>query len=110
VRIGLALAVMLPPAFLMGFAFPLGMDWVQGQKDGRAAWYWAINGALSVIATVIAMVTSFCWGIRTTFWIGIGLYLAAGFLSWRVRMGPAIAGPRARPASASRPRIDNSTV
>jgi hypothetical protein len=83
-RILLALAVMLPPAFLMGAAFPLGMDRVQQAGDPRAAWYWAINGALSVIAAVAAMVTSFCWGISTTFWIGIGLYLVAGLLSRRI--------------------------
>lgn len=96
VRILFALAALLPAAFLMGFAFPLGMDWAQSRKDGRAAWYWAINGALSVIAAVMAMVTSFCWGIRATFWIGVGLYLLAGLVSSRIHAAPA--APRALPA------------
>lgn len=76
------------PLSFPGFAFPLGMDWVRSRQDGRAAWYWAINGALSVIATVMAMIVSFNLGIRATFWIGIGLYLVAGLLAHRVRMAP----------------------
>ena len=91
-RIMFALAAMLPPAFLMGLAFPLGMDRVQRGGDPRGPWYWAINGALSVVAAVVAMVTSFCWGIRATFWIGIGLYLAAGLLSRRIHRNTAAPG------------------
>jgi hypothetical protein len=92
-RIVLALAALLPPAFLMGLAFPLGMDRVQRGGDPRAAWYWSVNGALSVIAAVAAMITSFCWGIRATFWIGVGLYALAGLVSHRIH-GDAAAAPR----------------
>ncbi|MBI3552257.1 MAG: hypothetical protein HY077_07045 [Elusimicrobia bacterium] len=79
-RVALSVLLIAPPALLMGFAFPLGMRLVRKFDDGRGAWYWAINGASGVIASVLAMECSLGWGIRRTLWVGILLYGAAALL------------------------------
>lgn len=95
VRILLTLLLICPPAFLMGFAFPMGMDRLQRLGDAKAAWYWALNGAFSVVASVLAMVASLGWGIRATIWIGIAFYAGAAFLyRSMVRGRPATATMR----------------
>jgi hypothetical protein len=79
-RIALTLVLIAPPAFLMGFCFPMGMRLIQDGNDPRASWYWAINGAFSVIGSVVAMVTSFSAGLSATLWMGTTLYLATGLV------------------------------
>jgi len=73
-RILFTLGLMAPPAILMGFCFPMGMRLAHKWQDSRAGWYWAINGAASVIASVLAMMMCFSFGIRDTLWMGIVLY------------------------------------
>ena len=80
VRILLALAVIAPPAMLMGCPFPLGMGLAQRSGDQRTAWYWAINGALSVVGSVVAMLCALGAGIYATLWLGILLYAVTALL------------------------------
>lgn len=90
----LALALLAPPAFGMGFAFPLGMAAVHRRGDPRGAWYWAINGALSVVASVLGMLVSMVWGIRVTLWAGAAFYFCAALLLRALRLPIAANPPR----------------
>ena len=47
--VAIAASVVAPIAVLMGFAFPLGMS-AFGEEN--RAWFWAVNGAVSVLASV----------------------------------------------------------
>jgi hypothetical protein len=85
-RIILALALTAPAAFLMGMAFPLGMHAVQKSGDSRSSWYWACNGATSVLGAVLAMTFSFSEGIQATLFLGIGLYACAAGLYAAMRL------------------------
>lgn len=81
-RILLSLSLIIIPGLLMGLPFPMGMAAVHSASDQRAPWYWAINGACSVIASVLAMVCSLTFGIRMTIMVGAGLYGLATSLFW----------------------------
>ena len=50
VRIGIALAAIMPLGFLLGFAFPTGMRLVEAIDKGPTPWFWGINGATGVLA------------------------------------------------------------
>jgi hypothetical protein len=55
VRIGIALAAILPPGFLLGFAFPTGMRLVEAIDRQPTPWFWGTNGATGVLASVLAV-------------------------------------------------------
>ncbi len=77
VRVALSLLLLAPPGVLMGMAFPLG---VKAASNARRIlpWLWGINGAASVLGSVIVAVVSLELGIAANLWIGAGCYLLAG--------------------------------
>ena len=76
-RLALALATMLPMGFLMGMPFPMGMTTASRNPRAPLAWYWGVNGATSVLASVLAMAFSLYWGVTVTCGLGLLCYLAA---------------------------------
>jgi hypothetical protein len=79
VRVGAALALLFPAGLLLGMAFPLGMKLAAGR--GRAAaltpWLWGLNGAASVVASVLSVCIALAWSISTAFWTGCAIYAVA---------------------------------
>ena len=65
-RIAIALAVVMPAGFLMGFAFPSGMTLVNRVCAEPTPWFWGINGATGVLASVVAVMVSMAFGINVT--------------------------------------------
>ncbi|MCP3983259.1 MAG: hypothetical protein GY723_02665 [bacterium] len=85
-RIGVAVALLFPIGLLMGMAFPLGMRIASQFKPELTPWFWGINGAASVCASVISVVLGLIWGITATYWLGVACYgaaLVSFFLSGR---------------------------
>ena len=76
VRIVISLAVVMPVGFLMGFAFPTGMSLVEKVDAEPTPWFWGINGATSVLASVIAVMVSMALGINVTMLMAGLCYLA----------------------------------
>ena len=74
-RAGLAVLVLAPAGFLMGFGFPTGMRLVSRIDDRPTPWFWGINGAAGVLAASVAVLTSIEFGIDTTLRIGAVCYL-----------------------------------
>ena len=66
VRILLAVALVAPVAFFLGFPFPTGMAALdrQGIRNRLVPWAWAINGATSVVAAVGVELASTHFGFR----------------------------------------------
>jgi hypothetical protein len=77
VRIGLAIAVLCPVGFCMGMAFPLGMRLALAHAPLLAPWFWGVNGAASVCASVLAVVIAIGAGISAAFWTGASCYAVA---------------------------------
>ncbi len=81
VRILVAAALLVPPGFFMGMAFPIGMRVASRRSPELTPWLWGINGAMSVLASVIAVVISMGAGISASFWTGFAAYaLGVGML------------------------------
>ena len=65
-RIVITLAVVMPVGFLMGFAFPTGMQLVERVDGEPTPWFWGINGVAGVLASVLAVMVSMTFGINVT--------------------------------------------
>jgi hypothetical protein len=62
----------------MGMAFPLGIKKAEYSDEGApTAWYWGINGAFSVISSVLAVVVAVFWGVTATLLVGLVAYVVA---------------------------------
>lgn len=76
VRIVISLGVVMPVGFLMGFAFPTGMTLVEKVDATPTAWFWGINGATGVLASVLAVMVGMAYGINVTMFTAGLCYLA----------------------------------
>jgi hypothetical protein len=76
-----------PISFLLGFCFPFGMR-LLGRIDERAKpWMWGVNGACSVLSSVIAVGVSIWAGIHTNLYLAMVLYAGLsipGVVLWRL--------------------------
>jgi hypothetical protein len=77
VRAAVAVAALLPAAFVMGFAFPVGMvSFAEQDKP----WFWALNGFFGVLASVFSLALAMELGFRMVIWTGVASYLVAVLL------------------------------
>jgi len=89
-RIGISVLMVLPLGFMMGMPFPIGLRRAFQGFSPPVAWFWAINGAVSVCASVLAVAVSISWGISVSYWLGGAFYLLASVvLLWPVKNLPA---------------------
>jgi hypothetical protein len=81
VRLAASLTIVVLPAFFMGMAFPSAIR-VLGGRGGQALvpWVWAINGATSVLASVLAIILAIELGYTAVFFTAAGCYLVASLL------------------------------
>lgn len=75
VRIGISLLAIMPLGFLLGFAFPTGMRLVEAVDRQPTPWFWGINGATGVLASVLGVMFSMWLGINVTLLISAVCYL-----------------------------------
>jgi hypothetical protein len=77
-------SVVAAVGFVLGCAFPLGVRQVGGTGEWAIQKMWAINGAASIAASVLAAVIGLAWGSGAVVGAGIlsyALALAAAFLA-----------------------------
>jgi hypothetical protein len=80
---GTALRIIVSGAMLaamgvfMGMAFPLGMRLAMATRQPLGPWLWGVNGAMSVLASVLAVAIAMAAGISMSFWTGVASYLVA---------------------------------
>ena len=75
VRIGISVAAIMPLGFLLGFAFPTGMRLVEAIDKQPTPWFWGINGATGVLASVLGVMVSMSLGINVTMLLAATCYL-----------------------------------
>ena len=83
---------LLPLAWLMGMAFPqalrrAGALVLRPQSAGTrgaevVAWCWAVNGVMSVLGTVGALVLATSWGYGSVLLVGAAVYGVAGIVAY----------------------------
>jgi hypothetical protein len=81
-RVLVATLVLAPLGLLMGMPFPAGLRAIQAglpaiRQRSHIAWAWAVNGATSVIASILAALIALTWGFSAVLLLGAGCYLLA---------------------------------
>jgi hypothetical protein len=92
-RIAVSVALLAPMGLLMGMPFPIGMKVAATRPDSPTAFFWGINGATSVCASVLAVAISLGWGISMAFWAGWLAYGVAGAALAYAILRPAAVRP-----------------
>lgn len=77
VRVLLASGILCLLGLFMGMAFPLGMRLATRISGPLTPWLWGVNGAMSVLASVVAVVIALNFGISSSFWTGFAWYVVA---------------------------------
>ncbi len=85
-RIGITFVVLAPLGFLMGLPFPLAMAQLPERASGAVAWAWALNGWMSVVASLVTVVVSRLFGYSYAFGLALLAYAIA------VALVPRLAG------------------
>ncbi|MDH3572240.1 MAG: hypothetical protein OET81_03540 [Desulfobacteraceae bacterium] len=75
-RYTLSVLLLLPPGFLMGLPFPLGMRYILNLPAQRA-YAWTINGCASVLASIASAQIALGLGISAIMIFAISAYLLA---------------------------------
>jgi hypothetical protein len=76
VRIAASATVLGVMGIGMGMAFPLGMR-AAAHRPELTPWLWGINGATSVLASVLGIVIAIASGTTTAYWLGVTAYAVA---------------------------------
>jgi hypothetical protein len=90
-RLMVSVALIAPLGFLMGMPFPLGLRSLSAAEPEIVPWVWGVNGALSVLGSVLAIFVAIHLGFGPTLTLGATLYLLAWVLVrwWR----PSVLSP-----------------
>jgi spermidine synthase len=78
-RLAATVAVMAPLGYLMGQPLPAGLSLLRQER--LVPWVWSVNGALSVLGSIGALVLAVNFGYTTTMLVGPACYLIAGALA-----------------------------
>ena len=78
-RLAATVAVMGPLGYLMGQPLPAGLSLLRQER--LVPWVWSVNGALSVLGSIGALVLAVNFGYTTTMLVGPACYLVAGTLA-----------------------------
>jgi hypothetical protein len=107
-RCSVVVACVAPISLLLGLCFPFGMRLVRRVSEDAAAWMWGVNGAASVLASIVAVGLSMWSGIDTTLRLAAALYASLAIVAWRldrsVRAGEAREDAEVRGFRRSRAR------
>ena len=74
VRIAVAVGILAPLALFMGMPFSIGMAAASRTEGAPTAFMWGINGAMSVVASVFAVLIAMFFGMNASFGAGFVAY------------------------------------
>jgi hypothetical protein len=88
VRMSLVFIVLLPLGFIMGMPFPLVIRMLPDKASGIVPWAWALNGWMSVVASLATVLISRTWGYSNAFILALLAYaIALGITGLFQRLG-----------------------
>jgi hypothetical protein len=92
-RVAITIVVLFPLGFVMGMPFPTALRLLRPEASALVPWGWAINGWMSVVASLTTVVLSRMWGYSVAFGVALLAYvLAFAMVGWLRRIGPSTAG------------------
>ena len=69
--------MIIPFGFLLGIPFPSAIQLLKGEEmEQYIPWMYGINGIMSVLGSVIAVILSMIWGFTPSFFMGLIFYLS----------------------------------
>lgn len=71
---------LLPLALCMGLPFPQALKFVGNEGGNQVAVAWSINGLMTVVGSIAAVILSITVGFSAVLWLGAGAYIAATFI------------------------------
>jgi len=103
-RILVTVVLLAPLGLVLGMAYPLGITVLRRFGEELVPWAWGLNGALSVVASVLATFIGSRIGFSAALLTGVAAY-GLGFVLIVVgtRFGEDMAASRGAPASVSLP-------
>ena len=75
--------ILMPAGMFMGIPFPLGLSFLGRRDPSLITWAWAVNGCLSVISPILAVMLAISAGFKIVLISGVMVYLFA-FLSLKL--------------------------
>ena len=76
----MAIINLAPLGVLMGLPFPRGVAWLEDRAPRLIPWAWAVNGAASVVASVLAAILALSMGFTVVLLLGVSCYAVAGIV------------------------------
>ena len=77
-RLLFSIAIVAPPAFLMGFPMATGMGWLARlDKEHMFVWAWGINGCFSVVGAAAMPIIATAFGLSVVLEVSGAAYLLA---------------------------------
>lgn len=80
IRLAVSVALLAPPAFLMGFAFPLAVKLALRFSPRMTPWGWAINGYAGVLGSFASVILGMLFGFKLVYAVALLLYAIAALL------------------------------
>ena len=75
-RASISVFLIAPAGLLLGYGFPTGMRIISNLDQRPTPWFWGINGAAGVLASIVAIALSIASGISATLTLGAICYVA----------------------------------
>ncbi|MGC9522419.1 MAG: hypothetical protein ACP5HG_11135 [Anaerolineae bacterium] len=97
IRVVVTILLLAPGGFLMGIPFPTGLAHLSARTPAWVPWAWAVNGALSVVASVLSALVALSAGFAWVLVIGALSYGAAWLIARRWRPGTGAQKPETTP-------------
>ncbi len=87
VRCAVSFLIILPFGFLLGIPFPSCIQMLKQQDmEKYIPWMYGVNGAMSVLGSVSAVILSMLFGFTPAFFIGLSFYLIISALLYKYRL------------------------
>jgi hypothetical protein len=83
-RIAIALLLVAPLGFVLGMPFPLGLRVAMQRSSALGACAWGVNGFLTVIGTVLALMLGMMVGFRMVLFLACACYLVGLLVITRI--------------------------
>ena len=91
IRLGLTALILSPLGFLMGIPFPAGIRLIKREQaygpeneaqSDSVPWIWAVNGAASVVASILSALLALTFGFNWVLRLGALCYAGAWLTVW----------------------------
>ena len=96
-RMLVAVVALAPLGLLMGMPFPKGLALLAqralSNSDTLIAWAWGVNGAVSVVASILAALLALSFGFSAVLAVGAVCYVGALVMAGAIRVPPLGCAP-----------------